>query len=138
MTVMKSFAISRAVARSACAVVPRATLSTVAPRLSKFETAPQPGPPKLPKEQQEEFERLQKQAASQAAIDEYNAEATGEHDATAAPNVKPEGVVGNVMYVHTIPEFDGDTNPETGEVGGPKQNPTRHGDWSFNGRVTDF
>ena len=39
------------------------------------------------------------------------------------------------------PEFEGDTNPKTGEVGGPKNNPLRwgvNGDWSYNGRVTDF
>lgn len=39
------------------------------------------------------------------------------------------------------PEFEGDTNPRTGEVGGPKNDPLRWGvesDWSYNGRVTDF
>jgi len=42
------------------------------------------------------------------------------------------------------PEFEGDTNPKTGEVGGPKNEPLRwgsddrRGDWSYNGRVTDF
>jgi hypothetical protein len=39
------------------------------------------------------------------------------------------------------PEFEGDRNPKTGEVGGPKNEPLRwggDGDWSYNGRVTDF
>lgn len=39
------------------------------------------------------------------------------------------------------PEFEGETNPKTGEVGGPKNEPLRwghEGDWSYNGRVTDF
>lgn len=39
------------------------------------------------------------------------------------------------------PEFEGDKNPKTGEVGGPKTEPLRWGsagDWSYNGRVTDF
>ena len=39
------------------------------------------------------------------------------------------------------PEFEGDRNPKTGEVGGPKNDPLRWGgdvDWSYNGRVTDF
>lgn len=37
------------------------------------------------------------------------------------------------------PEFQGDINPKTGEVGGPKNDPLRwQGDWSYNGRVTDF
>lgn len=31
------------------------------------------------------------------------------------------------------------TNPETGEVGGPKgPEPTRYGDWERKGRVSDF
>jgi len=41
----------------------------------------------------------------------------------------------------TKPEFEGDRNPKTGEVGGPKNEPLRWGggvDWSYNGRVTDF
>ncbi|XP_043255926.1 succinate dehydrogenase assembly factor 4, mitochondrial-like [Colletes gigas] len=35
--------------------------------------------------------------------------------------------------------FPNDTNPETGEVGGPRgPEPTRYGDWERKGRVTDF
>ncbi|ORX60662.1 hypothetical protein DM01DRAFT_1281156 [Hesseltinella vesiculosa] len=40
--------------------------------------------------------------------------------------------------VPLTPEFDGDVNPKTGEVNGPKNEPLKHGDWSFGGRVTDF
>ena len=39
------------------------------------------------------------------------------------------------------PEFEGDVNPRTGEVGGPKNEPLRWGgggEWSYNGRATDF
>lgn len=39
------------------------------------------------------------------------------------------------------PEFEGDKNPKTGEVGGPKNEPLRWGpggEWSYNGRTTDF
>ncbi|KAK6382321.1 hypothetical protein LTS17_004208 [Exophiala oligosperma] len=39
------------------------------------------------------------------------------------------------------PEFEGDVNPKTGEVGGPKNEPLRwgaSGEWSYNGRTTDF
>lgn len=39
------------------------------------------------------------------------------------------------------PEFEGDINPKTGEVGGPKNEPLRwgsEGEWSYNGRTTDF
>ena len=39
------------------------------------------------------------------------------------------------------PEFEGERNPKTGEVGGPKNEPLRwgsEGEWSYNGRTTDF
>ncbi|KAJ3044027.1 putative mitochondrial protein, conserved [Rhizophlyctis rosea] len=36
-------------------------------------------------------------------------------------------------------EFEGDKNPVTGEIGGPKgKEPTRYGDWERKGRVYDF
>ncbi|KAG0251397.1 putative mitochondrial protein, conserved [Mortierella polycephala] len=63
---------------------------------------------------QAEFEQLVKKAASSPA--------------TSHPDAKAP-----------VPEeFEGDTNPTTGEVGGPKREPVRFGDWSFKGRVTDF
>lgn len=36
------------------------------------------------------------------------------------------------------PEFEGEVNPKTGEVGGPKRDPFGAGnsDWQFGGRVT--
>lgn len=70
------------------------------------------GPVPLPKEHWKEFEQLQRQAAD--APDSHLA---------VAPNTD---------------EFEGDVNPKTGERGGPKQDPLKHGDYSFNGRVTDF
>ncbi|RMZ89252.1 hypothetical protein DV736_g3513, partial [Chaetothyriales sp. CBS 134916] len=39
------------------------------------------------------------------------------------------------------PEFQGDKNPKTGEIGGPKNEPLRwgpSGEWTYNGRTTDF
>lgn len=111
---------------------------------SKFTTEYTPGPPKLPKEQQEEFEALQRIASSQAAIDDFNAQIKekGYSDSvsTTAPNLAKTDIGGfHPQYFKTIPEFEGDVNPVTGEKGGPKQDPLKHkGDWSFNGRVTDF
>lgn len=32
------------------------------------------------------------------------------------------------------PLFEGERNPETGETGGPKTDPLKYGDYSFNGR----
>lgn len=99
-----------------------------------------PGPPKLPQKQQEEFEALQKLANSQAAIDEYNRqiEETGAADSDVLANMNKTDVGMQTQYLRTIPEFEGNVNPKTGEIGGPKQDPLRHNDWSFNGRVTDF
>lgn len=98
------------------------------------------GPPKLPKEQQEEFEALQKLANSQAAIDEYNRQIkeTGAADTDVLAKLGKTDIGMQAQYLKTIPEFEGNVNPKTGEVGGPKQDPLRHNDWSFNGRVTDF
>ena len=36
-------------------------------------------------------------------------------------------------------DFEGDVNPKTGEVGGPKKDPLQwKGEWSYGGRTTDF
>lgn len=38
-----------------------------------------------------------------------------------------------------LPAWPDNTNPHTGEVGGPRgPEPTRYGDWERKGRVTDF
>ncbi|KAA0188644.1 hypothetical protein HAZT_HAZT004510 [Hyalella azteca] len=38
-----------------------------------------------------------------------------------------------------LPPFPNNTNPATGEVGGPRgPEPTRYGDWERKGRVSDF
>lgn len=100
-----------------------------------------PSPPKLPREEQLEFERLQKIANSQAAIDEYNAKVTGDSTKESLNNeilTKNDIDSFSPEFSRTIPEFEGEVNPKTGERGGPKQDPLRHGDYSFNGRVTDF
>lgn len=78
-----------------------------------------PSPPPLPREQQREFEQLQR-----AAHTPSDAEA---HHPDARMPLKPD--------------FDGDINPLTGEQGGPKTEPVgkwAQGDWSFKGRVSDF
>jgi hypothetical protein len=75
------------------------------------------GPAPIPLESaqdQAEFEQLVKDAQSEPATNHPDA-------STPVPE-----------------EFVGDTNPVTGEIGGPKREPVRFGDWSFKGRVTDF
>lgn len=38
-----------------------------------------------------------------------------------------------------LPSFPNNTNPDTGEIGGPRgPEPTRYGDWERKGRVSDF
>lgn len=78
-----------------------------------------PGPIPLgnKKQQKEMLELIRKKQ-------EHDVKAQGELHDDAIPQLKPE--------------FEGDVNPKTGEVNGPKNEPLRHGDWSFGGRVTDF
>lgn len=132
-----------------------------------------PAPPRLPKEEQEIYEQLQK--ASTGAFSTPNPSITvnqvqesssirsntptpvqqsEDAAATTRPAVQEANNVnakvnatGEGEELHpdvrrgAKPEFEGDRNPKTGEIGGPKNEPLRWGgqvDWSYNGRVTDF
>ncbi|KAL6792881.1 hypothetical protein J3E68DRAFT_407650 [Trichoderma sp. SZMC 28012] len=138
-------------------------LSLTTTRLSSSSSfSSRPSPPKLPAAQQAEFERLQRAAAVSSAFQEVastqtppstetprhtttaSSSASSSASASASANsVKTdEGTTLNQgLFRGAPPEFEGDTNPKTGEVGGPKNEPLRwggEGDWSYNGRVTDF
>ncbi|KAJ6586990.1 hypothetical protein DFH09DRAFT_1142199 [Mycena vulgaris] len=87
-------------------------------------TLNRPAPIPLPREQQREFELLQRAAQTPLASD-----------------------IPDSLQLHPDareplkPEFEGDINPTTGEEGGPKREPVgrwAEGDWSFKGRVSDF
>lgn len=125
-----------------------------------------PSPPRLPEEDQHTFETLQKSAfarhpdgeppaatsspsssasSSSAAYD--SAAATAATTSTASTSSTQSATSGLDESRHrdlrrgARPEFDGEVNPATGEVGGPKSEPLRWGaggDWSYAGRVTDF
>ncbi|KAK9458782.1 uncharacterized protein V1516DRAFT_681937 [Lipomyces oligophaga] len=130
-----------------------------------------PGPPRLSKQEQDEFDRLVKRAnapfastsasgsgeveeefvepeievtVDELALEEVEqveqvAEAIGGTERSLKNDVKVVDRSFHPDYLgKTIPEFEGEVNPKTGEIGGPKQDPLRHGDYSFNGRVTDF
>ena len=84
-----------------------------------------PSPPQLPPEEQKEFEELVRRAQMPLA---EGTGATGD----ALSNMHPDA------RKPIEPEFKGDVNPTTGERGGPKRDPLRHGDWSVGGKVTDF
>ncbi|KAL7898942.1 hypothetical protein HDV63DRAFT_405625 [Trichoderma sp. SZMC 28014] len=110
-----------------------------------------PAPPKLPAAQQAEFERLQRAAAVSSAFQDIQTQ-TQTPPATESPrhatNVAAtksisdgESSLNQGLFRGAPPEFEGDKNPKTGEIGGPKNEPLRwggDGDWSYNGRVTDF
>ncbi|KAJ6440692.1 Extragenic suppressor of kinetochore protein 1 [Purpureocillium lavendulum] len=152
-----------------------------------------PSPPKLPADQQAEFERLQRAAAVSSAFQQQpssssssssspstsssssssttsattatsgaatppstaqsrhatnpvdsptSASASASASAsTATTTEEAQADVNQGLFRGAPPEFEGDVNPKTGEVGGPKNEPLRWGgggDWSYNGRVTDF
>ncbi|CAK4034685.1 hypothetical protein D0861_03189 [Lecanosticta acicola] len=140
----------------------RRPFSTSIPTRSSW--SPGPSPPRLPKEEQEIFEKLQQQStgafstprqqpSDQADADQQSSEPAISRSAEAddmleqlreRARVAAEGE-GEELHPNVRrgapPEFQGDVNPKTGEVGGPKNEPLRwgvSGDWSYNGRVTDF
>ncbi|KAF2256882.1 hypothetical protein BU26DRAFT_31237 [Trematosphaeria pertusa] len=160
--------------------IPTRCLSTTArhsSQTSPFDSSP--APPRLPKEEQEIFERLQRQSTGafstprsepstdiRARInqspDSASSSSSSSADIRMRINLSPdsssasENTEVNVQAGARIPEgeevhpnlrkgappeFEGEVNPRTGEVGGPKNEPLRWGagsDWSYNGRVTDF
>ncbi|KAI1750436.1 hypothetical protein F4782DRAFT_251510 [Xylaria castorea] len=139
----------------------RPSQSTITPRIrlsSTFQTGP--SPPRLSPDEQAEFERLQRTANTQEG---FNATSTPDFSSSSssslqtspananaqAPSpvegttteVEVNGALSNPLRKGAPPEFEGDVNPRTGEVGGPKNEPLRWGaggDYSYNGRVTDF
>ncbi|CAK7214676.1 hypothetical protein SBRCBS47491_002229 [Sporothrix bragantina] len=147
-----------------------ATTTTITPaRTMSSAWDDRAAPPRLPPEEQAEFEKLVRQAQESAAaasladaVAAANAKAEAEAAAAAkaaadeaaaqevattstTPKTTPASALnGNPIegvWRGAPPEFDGERNPKTGEVGGPKNEPLRwgaSGDWSFNGRVTDF
>ena len=56
-----------------------------------------------------------------------------EDDEGNAANLHPDAIRGPGA------EFEGDTNPQTGEVGGPKSDPLKwKSEWAYGGRAVDF
>jgi hypothetical protein len=151
-------------------LLPSRRFFTQTTRRTAFATGP--APPRLPPKEQEEFERLQK--ASTGAFSTPKPSVTANTVAKSSPpRTRPQinqspastpekatteaaqinarvAASGKGEELHpdirrgAAPEFEGDINPKTGEVGGPKNEPLRwgstgeRGDWSYNGRVTDF
>lgn len=130
---------------------------------STFRTAPSPH--RLPDEEQKIFEELQRRSTGafstprEAPAVNQSPHSTSPPTPSSRPQVNqsPGSAAEEKVYkvaadgegeeLHpdirrgARPEFEGEVNPKTGEVGGPKNEPLRwgaSGDWSFNGRVTDF
>lgn len=111
-------------------------------RASSSSSWNRPSPPPLPRDQQREFEELQRVAqtplASHSKPKSANASLSTAESAEVALSLHPDA------RKPLKPAFEGDVNPATGERGGPKQEPVHHwggdsgGDWSFKGRVSDF
>lgn len=121
--------------------------------LSPFKTGP--APPRLPKEDQEIFEELQRQSTGAFSTPRTPPKVNQSPDSHQQGEVRTEtnrteGEAGDAdgnggmhpnLRVGVKPEFEGEKNPKTGEIGGPKNEPLRwgaEGDWSYAGRVTDF
>ena len=132
-----------------------------------------PSPPKLPKEDQDVFEELQRQSTGAFSSPRSPPKINQSPNSTAADAAEAESKVdsrasnmsdtlpskfkqqfdkviearGKGQELHpdvrmgAQPEFEGEKNPKTGEVGGPKNEPLRWGptsEWTYNGRATDF
>ncbi len=144
------------------ASVTRRMFSSGCPRFAT--SFSRPAPPLLPKKEQELFETLQRTSTgafgapdpilvAQPSSQQQQATTGNEPnlvkqaDDTQAFALNARVATGEGEELHPDirrggpPEFEGDRNPKTGEIGGPKNEPLRWGgdsDWSYNGRVTDF
>ncbi|RIA98633.1 hypothetical protein C1645_749407 [Glomus cerebriforme] len=87
-----------------------------------FNSRPAPVPLEDPQEQKEFEELVRKNLGSFTSVNAQTEEELTHPD----------------LRKRQPPQFEGDKNPETGEIGGPKQEPLTHGDWSYGSRVTDF
>lgn len=136
-----------------------------------------PAPPRLPKEEQDLFEHLQRSSTgafstpktivvvnqSPASLSSSSDTPRSRPQINQSPHTEPEAIKDSDKEIAAVnarvqatgdgeelhpdvrrgvkPEFEGERNPKTGEIGGPKNEPLRWGgevDWSYNGRVTDF
>ena len=172
------FTLPRSLARSAITARNLSTTRRSCKDDAPFSFKGSASPPRLPKEDQDIFESLQRQStgafstprappqinqspdssASEAAdvqrtIGQRAEKLAGEGTSAEQPEKfedrynkvieakgKGEELHPNVRR-GAKPEFEGDINPKTGEVGGPKNEPLRWGaasEWTYNGRATDF
>lgn len=103
--------------RSPCTCTSLRSFSSLPPLLGSFN---RPAPPALPPQQQREFEELIRRQAAPASkpIDGTNLSQPEEGELELHPDYRARPKA----------KFEGDRNPETGEVGGPKNEPLQHGE----------
>lgn len=95
-----------------------------------------PSPPRLPPHLQKEFEELQRRAATPLASTESSSASASSNSSSSSSAINEEHPD---IRKKPKPEFEGDINPKTGEVGGPKNNPLSYEkEWTYGGRATDF
>lgn len=96
-----------------------------------------PAPPALPRAQQEELEALIRKANAPTASSTAASAEQPEKVSSTASNKQEESF--HPAYRKVRVEFEGEVNPKTGEVGGPKRDPfgaSEGKDWQYGGRVT--
>lgn len=139
------------ISRTACTIQRRTFYTT---RSLATAWSPGPSPPRLPKEEQEIFDQLQKQSTGAFSTprpqinqspQSADSSSTTKDDLSSEVQLRAKVKDGEELHPNVRrgapPEFQGDINPKTGEAGGPKNEPLRWGhggDWSYNGRATDF
>ncbi|KAI0994234.1 hypothetical protein K3495_g13948 [Podosphaera aphanis] len=115
--------------------------------LTRNNFEPGPAPPRLPPQEQEEFERLQKLSTGAFSTSQGTSN-TGLNSSRPRPQINQSPHTNNVekplqqpildakgdgRELHpdvrkvAKPEFEGERNPVTGEIGGPKTEPIRWG-----------
>lgn len=130
---------TRALVRSSTTLTIRRAFATSPSTSSSAPKPPasRPGPPKLPRAEQREFERLVAAASSGGAF------STPPSSSSSAPldssiTSSTEEDVHKDARRGPKPDFEGEKNPVTGEIGGPKKDPLLHREWTYGGRATDF
>lgn len=92
-----------------------------------------PAPPRLPAHLQKEFEELQRKAATPLASSSLSSNKAEVSSPSQSIEEHPD------LRRKPKPEFEGEVNPKTGEVGGPKNDPLAYEkEWTYGGRATDF
>ncbi|KAF2664088.1 DUF1674 domain protein [Microthyrium microscopicum] len=135
----------RLISRSACRIAPPHPTRSLLLHIRHASFGPTASPPRLPKEEQEIFEELQRRSTGAFSQPREEAKESQPSELKSSESTTPEATKSEEVHPNlrrgAPPEFAGDTNPKTGEVGGPKNEPQRWGpgsDYSYNGRVTDF